>query len=321
MNIKSISFLFAALILCSSFQHFRKVSSGGNDPGKVMDLQALKNKTNLQEGIIAQGATPVLVSNEFKFTEGPVADKEGNVYFTDQPNNRIMKYDVEGNLSVFMENAGRSNGMYFDKAGNLVTCADENNELWSISKDKKVKVLLKDYEGKKLNGPNDLWIDKKGGIFFTDPYYQRDYWTRKNSELDGQKVYYLPKGKTKLIIADDKFKQPNGIIGSSNGTTLYVADLGDNKTYKYTIGKNGKLLNRILFVNQGSDGMTLDAKGNLYLTGKGVTVYNPSGQKIEHIDLPKWTANVCFGGKNKDILFITASESFYKLQMKVKGDY
>jgi gluconolactonase len=279
------------------------------------------NKNLDQNDIVAEGATPVLISNAFKFTEGPASDKEGNIYFTDQPNNRIMKYDTDGKLSVFLENAGRSNGMYFDAKGNLVTCADEENQIWSISMDKKVTVLLKDYKGKKLNGPNDLWIDKEGGIFFTDPYYQRDYWTRKKSDLDGQKVYYLPKGKSTPIVVDEMLKQPNGIIGSSDGKSLFVADLGDNKTYKYSIGKKGTLLNRTLFINQGSDGMTLDSEGNLYLTGKGVTVYNPAGEKIKQIDIPaKWTANVCFGGKNKDILFITASESLFKLQMNVKGD-
>jgi gluconolactonase len=279
------------------------------------------NKNLDQNDIVAEGATPVLISNAFKFTEGPASDKEGNIYFTDQPNNRIMKYDTDGKLSVFLENAGRSNGMYFDAKGNLVTCADEENQIWSISMDKKVTVLLKDYKGKKLNGPNDLWIDKEGGIFFTDPYYQRDYWTRKKSDLDGEKVYYLPKGKSTPIVVDEMLKQPNGIIGSSDGKSLFVADLGDNKTYKYSIGKKGTLLNRTLFINQGSDGMTLDSEGNLYLTGKGVTVYNPAGEKIKQIDIPaKWTANVCFGGKNKDILFITASESLFKLQMNVKGD-
>jgi gluconolactonase len=308
-----------AFLLSSSFQFFRNTSLI-NDHKMEAEMRVL-NKNLDQNDIVAEGATPVLISNAFKFTEGPASDKEGNIYFTDQPNNRIMKYDTDGKLSVFLENAGRSNGMYFDAKGNLVTCADEENQIWSISMDKKVTVLLKDYKGKKLNGPNDLWIDKEGGIFFTDPYYQRDYWTRKKSDLDGQKVYYLPKGKSTPIVVDEMLKQPNGIIGSSDGKSLFVADLGDNKTYKYSIGKKGTLLNRTLFINQGSDGMTLDSEGNLYLTGKGVTVYNPAGEKIKQIDIPaKWTANVCFGGKNKDILFITASESLFKLQMNVKGD-
>lgn len=125
--------------------------------------------------VIAKGAELKEVSNQFKFTEGPTMNKNGDIYFTDQPNNRIWKYSTDGDLSVFMENAGRSNGMYFDPQGNLVSCADEKNELWSINPNGEVTVLLSSYQGHRFNGPNDLWIDKNGGIYFTDPYYQRNY--------------------------------------------------------------------------------------------------------------------------------------------------
>lgn len=265
-------------------------------------------------------AKPQLISKQFSFTEGASVDKKGNVFFTDQPNNRIWEYDTNGKLSVFLDNAGRSNGMYFDHKGNLVTCADEHEQLWSISPDKKVMVLLKDYQGKPMNGPNDIWIDSKGGIYMTDPYYQRPWWTRTKPDLDGQKVYYLPKGKDQPVIVDADLKQPNGIVGTPDGKYLYVADIGDNKTYKYTINKNHTLSDRRLFVEQGSDGMTLDEKGNVYLTGQGVTIYNPQGKRIAHIAIPEpWTANLCFGGKNKDVLFITASKAIYTLKMNVKG--
>lgn len=269
--------------------------------------------------IIADGAKPVLISSQFKFTEGPVADKLGNFFFTDIIEGKIWKYSKEGELSIFMDKTGHSDGMYFDKKGNLITAADEKNELWSISPDKKVTVILDNHEGKRFNGPNDLWIDKKGGIYFTDPYYQRPYWDRKQSELDGEHVYYLPKGSKKAIIVDNKLVKPNGIIGSADGKNLFVADIGDKKTYKYTINKDGSLSDRKLFTDMGSDGMTLDSKGNLYLTGRGITVFNSAGEKIEHIDLPGWTANVTFGGIDKNILFMTSNKSVYTLQMKVKG--
>jgi gluconolactonase len=263
---------------------------------------------------------PQLISKQFSFTEGASVDKKGNVFFTDQPNNKIWEYSTDGKLSIFLDSAGRSNGMYFDKKGNLITCADENDQLWSISPDKKVKVLLKDYQGHLMNGPNDIWIDDKGGIYMTDPYYQRPYWTRTKPDLDGQKVYYLPKGKKQPIIVDADFKQPNGIVGTPDGKYLYVADIGDNKTYKYTINKDATLSDRKLFVAQGSDGMTLDEKGNVYLCGKGVTIYNPQGNKIGHIAINEpWTANLCFGGVNKDVLFITASTALYTVKMNVKG--
>ena len=121
-------------------------------------------------------------------------------------------------------------------------------------------------------------------------------------------------------MADSSLQKPNGIIGTPDGKWLFVADIGGNKTFKFEIDKNGKLVNKKLFVNQGSDGMTIDNKGNIYLTGKGVTIYNPKGEKIEHIDIPEdWTGNICFGGKNKNILFITASKSIYIVHMKVRG--
>lgn len=263
---------------------------------------------------------PQLISKQFSFTEGASVDKKGNVFFTDQPNNKIWEYSTNGKLTVFLDSAGRSNGMYFDKKGNLITCADEHDQLWSISPDKKVKVLLRDYQGHLMNGPNDIWIDDKGGIYMTDPYYQRPYWTRTKSDLDGQKVYYLPKGKQQPIIVDADYKQPNGIVGTPDGKYLYVADIGNNKTYKYTINNNGTLSDRKLFVAQGADGMTLDADGDVYLCGKGVTIYNPQGEKIGHIIINEpWTANLCFGGKDKDVLFITASTALYTVKMNVKG--
>jgi gluconolactonase len=246
-------------------------------------------------------------------------DKKGNVFFTDQPNNKIWKWDTEGKLSVFMDNTGRSNGMFFDKKGNLLSCADENNQLWSISKEKEVTVLVTGYQGKKLNGPNDVWEAPNGNIYFTDPYYQRPWWTRKQSEIDGEHVYLLRQGEKEPVRVIDNMQQPNGIVGTTNGKTLYVADIKAGKTYRYTIAEDGSLQNATLFCTLGSDGMTLDNRGNLYLTGKGVTVFNPAGQQIEHIDLPGWTANVAFGGKQKDELFITASEAVYTLKMKVHG--
>ncbi len=176
-----------------------------------------------------------LISAQFEFTEGASVDKDGNVFFTDQPNDKIWKYDINGKLSLFMDKSGRANGTYFDKQGNLIVCADENNQIWSIDKNKKVKVLFSDYEGKKVNGPNDIWLDAKGGIYFTDPYYQRDYWTRKTSEMDGEKVYYLPKGKKNAMLVADGLVRPNGIVGTPDGKFLYVADRIADVTYKYQI--------------------------------------------------------------------------------------
>lgn len=271
--------------------------------------------------LIASGATLRKVSDQFSFTEGPAVDKQGNIYFTDQPNDKIFKYDTEGQITLFGEKMGRSNGLYIDRKGNILACADEKNELWSIDpKSKKVKVLLSDYEGKKHNGPNDLWPDRKGGIYFTDPFYPRPWWSHKTPFLVTQNVYYLPKGAKQAFPVATDLKQPNGIVGSPDGKYLYVADIRDNKTYKYEIGKDGFLINRQLFAPLGSDGITLDKDGNLYLTGRGVTVFDPTGKRVMNIPVPsRWTANVCFGGKDRKTLFITATESVYTLQMQVPG--
>ena len=305
--------MLKSIFLFLSFAGFITGTSAQTIP--MSDNTTIRNTSN----IIADNAALQLISNQFSFTEGPATDEKGNVYFTDQPNNKIWKYSTDGKLSVFLENAGRSNGMYFDRKGNLVTCADEHNQLWSIKKNGKVKVLLKDINGAHLNGPNDLWIHPGGGIYFTDPYYQRSYWTRKSPEIEGEKVYYLQKNKAPVVVADNLIK-PNGIIGTADGKYLYVADIKGNKTYKYMIADDGTLKDQTLFVNQGSDGMTIDESGNIYLTGKGVTVYNKEGKQIEHIDVPEpWTANVTFAGKEKNILFITASKAVYILKMKVRG--
>jgi gluconolactonase len=271
--------------------------------------------------IVAPGAVVERVSERFIFTEGPAVDKWGNVFFTDQPNNKIWKWSaLDGQLTVFHDAPGRSNGLYFDRAGDLLACADQDNELWVFDMQGAYRVLVKDYQGKKLNGPNDLWEDLQGGIYFTDPFYKRPYWQRGPMEQDGQHVYYLSPDRQTVTRVIDDLKQPNGIVGTPDGKNLYVADIRDQKTYRYDIAGPGMLAHKTLFAPMGSDGMTLDNQGNLYLTGRGVTVFNAAGEQIKHIPIDSgWTANVCFGGADRDLLFITAKESLYTLKMRVKA--
>lgn len=275
---------------------------------------------NSQKELIKKGHQPQLISDEFVFTEGPASDAEGNVYFTDQPNNRIHKWSLKDNaVSVFMEDAGRANGLYFDNQGNLLAAADENSEILKITSEKEVEPLVASFEGNSLNGPNDLWVAPNGGIYFTDPYYQREYWERKEKEIEEEQVYYLNL-QGKISIAAGDFVKPNGIIGTPDGKTLYIADIGADKTYSYRINPDGSLTDKSFFTDLGSDGMTIDNKGNVYLTGNGVTVFDKSGNKIQHIPVDKdWTANVTFGGKNQQTLFITAQQAIYSLEMNVKG--
>lgn len=241
--------------------------------------------------------------------------------FTDQPNDRILKWSTDGQLSTFMQPCGRSNGLDFDRQGNLWACADEKNELWRIDPAGKVAVIVKDCQGKLLNGPNDLWIHPDGGLYFTDPFYKRSYWNRGPQEQDGQCVYYLSPDRQKLMRVAGDLEKPNGVIGAPDGKTLYVADIQAKKTYAYDIQFDGRLAGKRLFCEMGSDGMTLDQQGNVYLTGKGVFVFDRSGKQIEHIaiDSEPWTANVCFGGKDRQTLFITACKGLYAVRMQVKG--
>ncbi len=268
-------------------------------------------------GVLAEGAKVEKLAGDFAFTEGPAADAEGNVYFTDQPNDRILLWSVDGKLSVWLEGTGRSNGLYFDHNGDLLACADLKNEMWSIDiKTKEHKVLFDNYQGKLLNGPNDLWVDPKGGIYFTDPFYKRTYWDRGPMEQDGQHVYYFkPDRKTLIRVADD-LRQPNGIIGTPDGKLLYVADIGAGKTYVYKMNEDGTLSDKKLFAPEGSDGMTIDNEGNIYLTTNAVPVYSAAGEKIETIAVPERPANVTFGGGDGHTLFITAKTSLYGVKMR-----
>src|SRR4051794_20541876 len=212
---KSLPLLFSALFALNQFAH--AADAGG--------------------GVIADGAKVEVLSEGYVFTEGPAVDRDGNVYFTDQPNDRIVKYNAaDGSFSDWLKPSGRSNGTYFDSAGNLIACADEKNELWSIAPDKKITVLVSDFGGKLLNGPNDLWLRPDGNLYFTDPLYARDYWKRdKARQQPGQYVYFFDvKSKKATPVATD-LKQPNGIIGTPDGKTLYVADIGASKTYSYSV--------------------------------------------------------------------------------------
>ncbi|WP_297337388.1 SMP-30/gluconolactonase/LRE family protein [Algoriphagus sp.] len=274
--------------------------------------------------IIEKGAELIKVQEGFKFTEGPAVSRVGDVYFTDQPSNRIHKWNAISNeVTVFKENAGRSNGMFFMLDGTLISCADEQNQLWAIDQNGEEEVLVSGFKGKKLNGPNDVWVRPKGGMYFTDPLYPRPYWEgirSKELEQDGEHVYFLSENRTELFRVAEDLEKPNGIIGTPDGKYLYVADIGAGKTYKYEIREDGYLINKELFCPMGSDGMTIDNRGNVYLTGDGVTVFNSRGDKIAHIPVPAdWTANVTFGALDRKTLFITAMDAVYTIKMRTRG--
>ena len=287
------------------------------EPGEKISEEKVTAEPGTTVGkssVVAPEAKVKKLVSGFKFTEGPASDPEGNIFFTDPHQNRIHKWSQDGKLSTFLEPSGGAIGLFFDRDGSLLACAGEDRKLVSIDSKGNVTVLADKYDNNLLNEPNDLWLDSKGGIYFSDPY-----WLSKVIEQDGEHVYYLSPDRKKVIRVIDDMVKPNGITGSPDGKLLYVADGGDNRTFVYTTNPDGTLSDKKLFAPESFDGMTIDSEGNVYITGKSVSVYNPAGEKIETIEVPETSSNLCFGGRDKKTLYITTSRSLYSIRMRVKG--
>lgn len=285
------------------------------------------------------------VQKGFGFTEGPAVDKWGNVYFTDQPNDKIYRWDANtGKITLFLEGTGRSNGMMFDKRGNLIACADLHGELWKIRPDGSHEVLVDNYKGKLLNGPNDVWINPvNGGMYITDPIFPRPYWEAGDPRIQGWPpthseqaatgkgghVYYLAPHSRKLIRvttdpAWDADSWPNGVVGSPDGKKLYVnkwaPDINTAGTWVFDINRNGTLCNMKKFIDMGGDGMSMDERGNIYISNQyGVTAFDCRGNKIFNVPTANGGTNNVFAGKNEKTLFITSIDRVETLKMNVKG--
>ena len=275
----------------------------------------LSQESPATDSLVAQGAEVTQLAEGFIFTEGPACDAEGNVFFSDVRDSKTYKWSVEGKLSTFRENTLETNGMYFDSDGTLVCCEVVGRKVSRVTPEGKVTTIVDNYKGKKFNSPNDVWIDPSGGFYFTDPRYR----VMDGLELDGFHVYYVADGANTATRVIDDLVKPNGVVGSKDGKTLYVADHGDSKTYAYEIISLGKLGNRTLVTPHGSDGMTLDEHGNIYLTAEDVDVFRPNGDKVATIEVPGRASNVCFGGKDRKTLFITANNRLYSVKMNVRG--
>jgi gluconolactonase len=259
------------------------------------------------------------LAGDFKFTEGPAVDQKGNVYFTDVRNHMILVWTLDNQLDTFRTRSGRANGLYFDKQNNLWVCEGEKGQISSIGPEGEYKVIASKYKKTRFNQPNDIWISPKGGAYFTDPLYGGD---DKNIPQDGMHVYYISPDHSTVIRVCSDYEKPNGVIGTVDGKTLYVTDAQGGKTYKYDIKDDGSLSNKTLFVDLGCDGMTVDKRGNVYLTPRGhhsVDIYSPDGEFIKEIHLPERPSNVCFGGPNRKQLYITARTSIYRVETNMKG--
>jgi gluconolactonase len=250
------------------------------------------------------------IDGHYLFAEGPAVDGQGNVYFSDINAGKIYRWSADGKVSVFVEGLNGPNGLAFDAAGNLIACEGGNGRIISIDPQGNITVLADQYQGKRFNEPNDLWIDPQGGITFTDPAY--------NSPLvqDGEDVYYLSPDRSQVSRVIDDLVRPNGIVGTPDGKTLYVADHGAGQTFAYDIPSGGTLTNKRLFISTGSDGMDLDAAGNLYLTTPNkVQEFDSGGNHLRDISVPENPTNVAFAGTAGQTLFITARTAVYTLSL------
>ena len=273
--------------------------------------------------VIAPGAKLEVLGEGYPYAYGPATDPDGNVFFTDPFGNRIVKWSaVDGTLSDWLTPSGFAKGLRFDKSGNLLAIAVEKGELWSITPDKAITVLATNFGGKQFNGPNDLWIRPDGGVYFTDPYYRTTFLIRDpNARMAGQHVYFMAPDRKTITQVTTDLLYPYGIIGTPDGKVLYVGDIVGQATWAYVIQPGGELTNKRLFYDRSSEGMTIDVEGNVYLTRSGVAVFDKNGKKIEQIDVPTGlTTSVTFGGKDRDLLFITTTDKYiYGLKMRVKG--
>ncbi len=283
-------------------------------PARGIKINLDKNGkwSHAKKGVFDEDAEVNKLADGFKFTEGPALGPDGRIYFNDIPNQRTHVFDrTTGKTSVFRENTGKANGLFFTPNDALLSCEGGSRQVtrrWRESEQQ----LASQYSGTKLNSPNDLVLDTVGGIYFTDPRYGN----RDDMEMEIEGVYYLPRGGKLMRLADD-IKRPNGIILSPDFKILYVADTGGNKIWAFDVKGPGKIENKREFFGMGSDGMSIDSAGNVYLTTAGsIVVVDPAGKEIERRKMPENPSNCLLVGNT---LFVTARTGFYSVRTNSTG--
>lgn len=264
------------------------------------------------------------VKGDFQFTEGPASDGHGNLYFSDIPANRIYKLNASGEASILLEPSNHTNGLMVNRAGRIIACEMDGRIVEIDPATKATKTLAPGFNGKRFNAPNDLVIDRQGGVYFTDPHF------RAPMPLPQEKtaVYYLSQdGKVSRLI--DELKAPNGVILSPDEKQLYVIPTLQKEMMVYAVESPGKLGPGSVFCtleqaegkdNTGGDGLTIDSQGNLYITsGLGIQVFSAAGKKLGILKFPEQPANCTFGGPSQKTLYVTARTSLYAVEMEVAG--
>ena len=295
-------------------------------PMIVLSASAIAQDQGLPARLAELGPTgPVVkIAGDFEFTEGPAWDGKDSLYFTDIPRNRIHRLTKSGQIEVFLEPSGHANGLMLDARGALIACQMDGQVVSIDIASKKVTPLSSEHNGARFNAPNDLVIDSKGGIYFTDPRYRAP-----EPFPQGKEAFYYRDPSGKVTRLGDNIEAPNGIILSPDEKTLYVIPSAEKTVRKYAVEAPGKLGKQEVFCeirqkvaggNSGGDGLTIDSSGNLYITtGLGIQVYSPKSEYLGAIELPEQPANCTFGGPDNSTIYATARTGLYSIPMRAKG--
>lgn len=272
--------------------------------------------------LLPKDATAVRLATNFIFTEGPVWHRDGYLLFSDIPANTIYKWTPDGKVEVFRKPSGQSNGLTFDSKWRLIACEHLTRRVTRTETDGTITVLAERYEGKRLNSPNDVVVRSDGSIYFTDPPYGVKPQER---EIDFQGLYCIsPDGKLTLLAKD--FDRPNGLAFSPDEKRLYIDDSARKHVRVFKVNDSGAVSGGEVFAEMKSDepgspdGMKVDVKGNLYVTGPGgLWIFDSNGKLLGKIKLPELPANCAFGDEDRRTLFLTARTSLYALRLNISG--
>jgi gluconolactonase len=273
--------------------------------------------------LVERNAKLSVVGTGFGFTEGPVWDQAGFLYVSDETINKIYRLHLDSKKEEVIA-LGDPDGNTFDRQHRLIDCASVLRAIIEVTPDGKYKILADRYDGKKLNSPNDVIVGPDGALYFTDPTL--DLVAGEKQEIPFQGVYRLDgKGKVQLLTKD--LTQPNGLAFSPDGKRFYVDDSKQRNIRVYDVGADGTLTNGHIFGEEPGgkgdgvpDGIKVDKNGNLFVTGpKGIWVWDAKGNHLGTIVMPEQPANLNWGDKDYKTLYITATTSVYRLEMKTQG--